>query len=136
MGNTPSGVPSPRDVEQASPGDKNEAERLLTEAGSTDMAQRATEPSNSPPPTQSNDAFARQWGFASYLSLFEASKPVSTDDAKNWLVTNVGTNRWIVWNEQDLRADATFPSFDDAARQAGQAVPTESKPPANAPPTG
>jgi hypothetical protein len=49
--------------------------------------------------------------------LFEASTRVRAAAGKNWLVTAVPDGGWIVWNDSDLWADATYATRDEATSQ-------------------
>jgi hypothetical protein len=62
------------------------------------------------------DAFARKHGFTSYLELFEGSSVVRSVDGKNWCITALSGNKWMLWNEQDLKAHSTHASLDEATR--------------------
>lgn len=88
-----------------------------------------------PVDTAQREAFARGLSFGSYLELFEASKPLSTDDDKHWLATNIGGNQWIVWNEQNLEVACRVESLDEAQEllAAGSAAAQQSE---EVPPTG
>jgi len=135
MGKTRNLSPSPKDLERASSHEQREAKRLLQEAGAPELAKQSGDSSSSQPakPTPQNDVFAKRWGFASYLSMFETSKPVAEIEGKDWLVTNVGPEQWIVWNDEDLHASQTYRSFDEAAQHAGEAAGPAETPSAPSP---
>jgi len=117
-------APSARspELEHAHEATRREAEQLLAGSGSADHAQRAVESAVGPSLSSvaKGDDFARQWTFGSYLEMFEASKPLGTIDGKHWLVTNVGADEWIVWNEHDLIAAYRVRSVDEAKELVGQ----------------
>jgi hypothetical protein len=83
-----------------------QARRLLAEAGSAELAKHAVDAAVKAEPAAGSpgDKFATEWGFDSYLSLFEASLPLASVGGKNWCVTAVGPERWILWNDADLVA--------------------------------
>ena len=45
------------------------------------------------------DEFARNLGFATYLSLFEDSKRLAAGQGKQWFVTAIRNGQWILWND-------------------------------------
>jgi hypothetical protein len=129
--------PSPRSaaLEHADRDTRHEAEQCLAKAGSPDQAQRAVDSATGHPakPTTSNDAFATRYGFASYLEIFEASKPLALVDGKNWFATHAG-EQWIVWNDEDLEIVQTVKTLDEAHQYIGD---SRSKPfETNAPTVG
>lgn len=129
-------------AEKATPEQREEARRLLEQAGAPDLARQATGESRQPQPetTQRREDFARSWGFTSYLEMFEASKPVSTEGERDWLVTNAGPEKWILWNDEDLQADATYTTLEEAMSNYSQSTPYPQSTPSSeanpAPPTG
>jgi hypothetical protein len=119
--------------------EEQEAKTLLEKAGAPDLARQAVVSScgAAAQPTEANDRFAHQWGFASYLEMFEASRPVAeadtADGGQHWFVTNVvGSDRWILWNDQELKAEGVYASQQEAAAHTPRA-PSSPAPP---PPTG
>lgn len=123
-------------LEHAPHATRQEAERLLTAAGSQDQAKRAVESATGQrTEPKDKDPFARQWKFSSYLEMFEASKPLSTSDGKHWFATNVGPDQWIVWNEEELSLATTVRSVDEAQAFVGaKSAPKQADD--RAPPTG
>jgi len=113
---------------------QREARKQLVEAGSKELARKAVASSSGHPadPTPKNDAFAKRWGFASYLEMFEASKALGEVDGKNCLVTHVGSDQWIVWSDHDLTVSHTYKSFEDARRHCEKISSPASE--ANTPP--
>lgn len=70
-------------------------------------------PSAIPPLTQED--FARRWGFASFLEMFEASKPAgAADGKKKWLLTALRGGKWLLWNDGELSQAREFDSREDA----------------------
>lgn len=95
------------------------AQKLIDQAGSPGLARQAIRAAEQDAPARAStqDEFARRWGFRSYLELFEASTRVHAAEGKNWLATAVPDGGWIVWNDSDLRADATYATRDEATSQ-------------------
>lgn len=93
-----------------------QAHKLLAEAGSAEIAKHAVDTAARDNVTGSpGDKFAVQWGFDSYLSLFEASTPVASVGGKNWCLTSARGKGWLLWNDADLVA--TQHSSREAAEQ-------------------
>ena len=99
-----------------------QAQKLLDEAGSPNLAKHAVDAAAKTQPlsASAHDQFARQLGFASYLSLFEASTPLRSAVGKQWFVTALRTDLWVVWNDSDLSTAGTYPTRE----AAGRAVPS------------
>jgi hypothetical protein len=102
--------------EHVAPPLEAQAGQLLKNAGSPGLAHQALDAAERHQPALGSpqDEFARQWGFTSYLELFEASTLVRSAVGKNWLVAVVPHGGWIVWNETDLHASRAFPTRDEA----------------------
>lgn len=103
--------------EHVSPTLQNEAQQLIRHSGSPEIARQAIEAAADKAPAlaaSSKDAFARAHGFTSYLELFESSSVVRSVDGKNWCVTALPRQRWMLWNEQDLKVHSTHGSLEEA----------------------
>lgn len=122
---------TPIDPDRVRGKDVAEAKQLLEQSGAHDLAQQTEDSATRPATHPQGAALARQWGFGSYLELFEASKPVATEGSRHWMATNVGPDKWIVWNDGDFNVLGTFKTPEEAAAQ----VP-HPKPQAPPPPTG
>ena len=103
----------------------NQAQRLLDDAGSPELAKHAVDAVAKSLPlatnvqslaTSAHDQFARQLGFVSYLSLFEASTPLRGTVGKQWFLTALRTDLWVVWNDTDLTTSGTHPTREAAER--------------------
>lgn len=101
---------------------QNQAQKLIDEAGSPGLAKEAinaaaNQHAEKPAPQASasaKDHFARNHGFQSYLDLFEASTTMAQCEGKNWFVTALPAGKWIMWNDQDLQAEQSFDTFEEA----------------------
>lgn len=85
-------------------------------------------PTAGPPPTATppltQEDFARHWGFASFLEMFEASKPVgAADGKKKWLLTALRGGKWLLWNDGELHAARVFDSREEALPQVPKSSP-------------
>ena len=130
-------TPKAREVDGASPQTQREAQALLETSGSPELARQAVASATGhrAAPGPQNDDFGKRWGFASYLEIFEASKPLGESDDKHWLVTNVGPDQWIVWNDEDLEVVRTHKSLEEAKQQT-RAATAKPRKQADAPPVG
>ena len=93
-----------------------QAQKLLKEAGSPELAKHAVDEATQPATGSPQDEFARNLGFASYLSLFEDSKRLAAGQGKQWFVTAIRNGQWILWNDKDLALFGTFDSREEAER--------------------
>jgi hypothetical protein len=105
-------------------------ETFMKTTSSTPRHKSADFATTKPPPQPDSNAplnkedFARNWGFASFLELFEASQPVGdAGGKKKWLITALRGGKWLLWNEGQMEAARQFDSREDAL----PAVPRETK---------
>ena len=105
--------------EHVAPPLEAQAGQLLKSAGSPGLAHQALDAAQQRQPALASpqDEFARQWGFTSYLELFEGSTLVRSAAGKNWLLAVVPQGGWIVWNETDLNANRAHPTREEALAQ-------------------
>ena len=81
---------------------------------SADFATPTGSPEGAAPPLTKED-FARRWGFASFLEMFEASTPVGkADGKKKWLLTALRGGEFLLWNDGMIGAAQKFKSRDEA----------------------
>jgi hypothetical protein len=113
-----SGAESWQEHEHVVPHIRAQAQKLLDEAGSLDLAKHAVDAPAKPQaaPDSAHDQFARQVGFASYLALFEASTPLTSAMGKQWLLTALRHDQWILWNDTDLSIAGTYPTREAVER--------------------
>lgn len=100
------------------------AEKLLALSGSPDQAKQAVDAAvrerAAGPVTQED--FARRWGFASFLEMFEASKPSGqAGDKEKWLLTALRGGKWLLWNDGQMESAQEFDSRDKALAHVSQA---------------
>lgn len=100
---------------------RSAAQDLIEKTGSPEQARQAIETAarrQAPPPMTKED-FARRWGFASFLELFEASRPLAASEGtKKWCVTGLRGGKWLLWNDADMSSAREFDSLEEAQRQA------------------
>jgi len=97
-----------------------QAQELVRETGSSELAKHVIdEVAHHVEPAADQTAFARQFGFESYLAMFEASTPLTSYDGHHWLITTTANGQWIAWNENDLGAVQRFRSLEEASRLFG-----------------
>lgn len=94
-----------------------EAQKLLEQAGSSELAKHAVDSAAQAQPHGSpQDEFARRLGFASYLSLFEDSALLTAEAGKRWFATALRKDEWVLWNDVDLEVVGSFPAREAAER--------------------
>jgi len=121
---TPNSPETWQEHEHIAPPVQIQAQKLLDAAGSPALAKHAVDTAKTQPlPASVHDQFARQLGFTSYLSLFEASTAVRSAVGKQWFVTALRTDLWVVWNDSDLTTAGTYPTREAAER----AVPSSAR---------
>jgi hypothetical protein len=98
-----------------------EAQKLLDQAGSPDLAKQAidavaeAQALNSP-----RDELARHAGFPSWSALEASSVPLSGADGNCWFVTPLADERWIAWNIQSFQFTQQFAALEDLYRYLAQ----------------
>jgi hypothetical protein len=104
-----------------------QAQRLVRNAGSAENAKKAVDACVEKESIASfrEDMFAERWGFASRKKLLNASRPLFPSDDSNWWATRLSSGRWIVWSQDDLSANDTFASFDEAHKSVCEPAATE-----------
>jgi hypothetical protein len=69
-------------------------------------------------PPLTKEEFARRWGFASFLEMFEASTPVGdTGENKKWLLTALRGGKFLLWNDGAIGSAQEFESREVALAQ-------------------
>ena len=96
-----------------------QAQRLVHTAGSAERAKAAIDSAIDRESAGDfrQDAFAARWGFKTRAELLAASKPLFSESS--WWVTEVDKGRWIVWGHDDLSANKTFGSLEEAKQAVG-----------------
>src|SRR5262245_3219798 len=82
-----------------------DALRLLTDAGTSELAKFAIDSVEQQQHDQLRAEFAQALGFASYGDLLAASAGISTSDDKLWFVTPLSDGYWVGWNFSETRVD-------------------------------
>ena len=117
-------VPVAPPLQSASRGEpKSGAEQLIEKAGSADQAKQAVDDAAREQAVAplTKDDFARRWGFATFLELFEASKPLGrAEGTKKWLATSLRGGKWLLWNDADMQSAREFDSLDEAKKHVPQ----------------
>lgn len=69
-------------------------------------------------PLSTKEEFARNWKFASFLEMFEATTPVgNAGGKKKWLLTALRGGQWLLWNDAEIHAAQAFDSRDEALQR-------------------
>ena len=96
-----------------------EAQRLLHDAGSPQLAKHAidTAARRETIPDFRQDTLAQKLGFKSREEMLSASKPITATDGTVWWATHSPKDdRWSLWNEDIIDTDNTFGSLEEARR--------------------
>src|SRR5437762_14285956 len=81
---------------------------------SADFATPTASPERAVLPLTKED-FARRWGFASFLEMFEASTPVGdAGGKKKWLLTTLRGGKFLLWNDGEIGSAQEFKSREEA----------------------
>jgi len=81
---------------------------------SADFATPTGSPKSAASPLTKED-FARRWGFASFLEMFEASTPVGdAGGKKKWLLTALRGGKFLLWNDGEIGSAQEFESREEA----------------------
>jgi hypothetical protein len=108
--------------EHIAPAVELEAQRLIDKAGSPDLAKQAVDAASQHlAETSAPDQFVEQCGFSSRSELLASSSQLIAPDGTPWWVTNVRTDTWIVWNEQNPTTAQQFSSLEAVHGFVGQA---------------
>lgn len=113
------------DHEHVSESVKADAQRLVEQVGSVDLAKQAVDSvgqvsANPADPLKSLEKSDRQQnffhslGFESRDELFQRSASTPSNDGKHWYETELNDGSWVVWNDEQLQADRHFASRDEA----------------------
>jgi len=100
-----------------------QAQRLIHKAGSVDAAKKAIDSALQRESAGEfrEDAFALRWGFKSRAHMYASSQPLFADESSSWWATELANGRWIAWGQDDLSANDTFGSLDEARKAVGDA---------------
>lgn len=98
-----------------------QAQRLVSQAGSAEIARQAIDSVGEELPTSAGNSdddarsnFAKAMGFDTFVALRAASKPVESNDGKEWFLTALPDNTWGAWNATQLLSDRHFASREEA----------------------
>ena len=93
-----------------------QAQALIHQAGSEALAKSAVAGAaeREKIPDFREDQFGRRFGFASRPELLAASTPLVAADGTAWWTTAIAGDRWIVWNQDDMSAEQTYATVEEA----------------------
>jgi hypothetical protein len=113
--NAEAGAAAWSDHEQVTPAAQLQAQKLLDQAGSPELARHAVnQAARAAEHADREAALARECGYETYLDLFEASTPASTSDGQSRFVTAVEEKRWAVWDPNALKVVGWYDSLEEA----------------------
>jgi hypothetical protein len=109
---------------------EQDAQRLIHQAGSPSLAKKAVDQAaeRETIPDFRQDQFAHRWGFTSRQEMLAASRPVNGVQGQSWWATAVADQRWIAWSDDNLSADHTFPSAQEAKEWIDRQASAEEEP--------
>ena len=101
-----------------------QAQVLIREAGSPELAKTAVDEAAEleGQPDFREDMFARRFGFTSRHELLAASTPLTAADGTAWWTTAINGNRWIVWNQEEMAAEPTYATVEEARNSVYPAI--------------
>jgi hypothetical protein len=102
--------------EHTAPPVQSQAQRLLAEAGSPELAKHALDVAAD---QQHNDPIfvddlAERWGYRSRHDLLAASISVATSRGQMWWLTPVEGRGWAAWTEHDAQMSDLLPTLEHA----------------------
>ena len=90
-----------------------DALRLLSDAGSPELAKFAIDSVEERRREQLRSDFSQALGFESFGELLAESSDIATNDDKHWFVTSLPDGQWIGWNDVDVRVSVKHNTRDD-----------------------
>jgi len=102
-----------------------QAQVLIREAGSEALAKSAVAGAaeREKIPDFREDQFGKRFGFASRPELLAASTPLVAADGTAWWTTAIAGDRWIVWNHDDMSAEQTYATVEEARGSVYPSIP-------------
>jgi hypothetical protein len=100
--------------EHVSPPVQTQAQKLLHDAGSPELAHLAVDQAANESTTTNIDERAKQWGFASRHTLLAGSVNLVSRQGRPWWATLIGDGKWVAWSERDNNTSGDLKSLDEA----------------------
>ena len=103
--------------EHIAPPVQSQAQRLLYEAGSPELAKHALEVAAGELPGSHPDLLdelAERWGYRSRHDLLAASISVASSHGQMWWLTPVNGRAWIAWSEHPGPTSDVLPTLEHA----------------------
>ena len=102
--------------EHVAPPVQSQAQQLLKEAGSPDLARHALDEAARAQERGPSylDGLAERWGFPSRHELLAASISIPSAQGELWWLTPVEDQGWIAWTERGGRMSDILPTVDRA----------------------
>jgi hypothetical protein len=103
-----------------------QAQKLLDEAGSPELAKHAVdEAARQPGKGSGPEELVKDWGFASWDEMITLSTNLVATDGASWWVTPRGDQGWMLWSHHDWQSPRLFASFEEARRHVFQGAPPD-----------
>jgi hypothetical protein len=95
---------------------QSQAQRLLAEAGSPELAKHALDMAAAGPSTDAGhiDGLAQRWGFRPRHDLLAASISIATSSRHMWWLTPIDDRGWVAWTERDSAMSDMLPTLEQA----------------------
>ncbi len=93
-----------------------EAKKLLVAAGTSEIAKHAIDLASGVDASGADqgEALAEAIGFRTYRALLESSTHGPKIGDRQWYVTSICPNEWILWNDRDHAVVGVFESSHEA----------------------
>lgn len=92
---------------------QTQAQKLLHEAGSPELAHLAVDQAAEETATIDLDQRAKRWGFASRHRLLAGSVSLVSRQGRAWWATLIGDGKWVAWNDRDSSTSGDLKSLDE-----------------------
>lgn len=108
-----------------------QAQKLLDEAGSPEIAKHAVDEAakeRSEGPTREEERkkeIVRESGFASWEMVKALSTILVASDGLTWWITPHRQTGWMLWNQHDAQAPKLFASLEEARRHISHGAPPD-----------
>ena len=104
--------------EHIAPPVQSQAQQLLNEAGSPELARQALEEAARAQERGPSylGGLAERWGFSSRHELLAASISIPSSQGELWWLTPIASQGWIAWTERDGTMSDILPTVERARR--------------------
>ena len=93
-----------------------QAQRLLDEAGSPELAKHAVDAAAERQEHGPSDDLVSEGGFESWEEMLTLSTSIDLDGDQWWITPFPRRDGWMLWNQRGGQSPRLFPSFEEAYR--------------------